>query len=136
MMTLAEVLGCAVCDLEPYASMRGVRVEPRAEGFALAQSDPHKLRQALVRLLQSAIERSCAGGMVQARAALCGDRAVIVVEDESATPLPPGHLGVSIARAIIERLGGRLSVQHTDGFGASLRAEFPGVADLASREAA
>ena len=130
MITIAELLGCVVCDLEPYARARGVHLEPRAEGFALTLGDPHKLRQALARLVQSAIERSCPGGMVQARAALCGDKAVVVVEDESAQPLAAGHLGVSIARAIIERHGGRLRIEHTDGFGASLCAEFPCLADL------
>ena len=125
MITVGELLGGAVCDLEPYASERGVRLEPRAEGFALTLGDSHKLRQALIRLLQSAIERSCPGSLVQARAAVRGGRAVVLVEDESALPLAAGHVGLSIARAIIERHGGTLSIDHVDGFGASVRAEFP-----------
>jgi signal transduction histidine kinase len=125
MMTLGELLGCVACDLEAYAAVRGVRVEPRAEGFALLAAEPHRLREALSRLLQAAIERSCAGATVQARAAVCGGKAVFVVEDESPLPFVGGHLGISIARAIIERHGGRLRIKGTDGFGASMRAELP-----------
>jgi signal transduction histidine kinase len=134
MMTLAELLGLVACEIEPYASTRGVRVEPRAEGFALLAGDPHKLRQALSRLLHAAIERSNTGTIVQARAALEQGRAVFLVEDESGLPLPGGHLGVSIARAIIERQGGSLRMGPDEGSSACARAELPCLGEAAPWE--
>jgi len=122
---LGELVADAVCGLEALAAERGVRIEVRAEsGAARVPGSGHELGRALARLIGAAVERSGPAQAVRVQVGALEDRASVAVYDPCALPLASGHLGVSIARACIERLGGTVSVACSDA-GAAIRAELP-----------
>lgn len=113
------------------------------------QTDPQRLRQILDNLVSNALKYS-EHGTVQVRAALAGvalDEVTIEVQDtgmgipaeaqdsilepyvrldESIDPRIEGTgLGLSIVRTLVERLGGRLSVDSIPDLGSCFRVTFP-----------
>ena len=122
---LGELVADAVCGLEALAAERGVRIEVRAESAAArVPGTGRELGRALARLIGAALERSGAAQAVRVQVGALEDRASVAVYDPCPAPLASGHLGVSIARACIERLGGTVSVACSDA-GAAIRAELP-----------
>jgi len=116
---------------EGLAEDAGVRITPPA-GKASAEADPRKLGQALVNLLQNAIEASPKGGQVRWVLEDLGDRVRVGVRDEGpgiddavrsrathvgATTKPGGSgIGLAVARTIAEQHGGHLEIEdHADG---------------------
>ncbi len=118
--------------------------EPR--GAALARGDPERLRQVLDIVLDNARRYTPVGGHVTVRA---GDGPVIEVEDDGRGMAPedmermfhpfergmgqqhdaPGAagLGLAIARAIMERMGGAITGRSEGpGLGSTFRLELPG----------
>ena len=122
---LGEVVADAVCALGALAAERGVSIEVRAESSAArVPGGGRELGRALARLIGAAIERSGPAQAVRVQVGALEDRASLAVYDPCPAPLPSGHLGVSIARACIEGMGGTVSVACSDA-GAAIRAELP-----------
>ena len=93
---------------------------PQAEG------DAQRLQQALSHLLQNAIERSPRGAAVRVQVAARKTGFVALVEDQGAAKFSGFDLGLSLAKAIVERLGGALRIGTRDeGPGAAFRVELP-----------
>lgn len=135
-LNFAELVAGIVCELDSFAAERGVRVELRSEaGETRVAGEARVLGRALTRLVSSAIERSARGELVRVHVGARGDRASLAAYDQNPAALAPGHLGLSIARACIERLGGTVEVACSDA-GAALRAELPRLEVAAEQEAA
>lgn len=131
------------------AGERRVRLEFEAEPGVAAQTDGDLLGQLLDELLANAVRVSPEGGEVRVRAGTAGDRAFVAVHDAGpgvAAPLAErlfepfvvgevrhhraGHgLGLPIARALAEALGGTLELQPAAGRGAEFRLELPRAAE-------
>jgi PAS domain S-box-containing protein len=122
---LGELVGDAVCGLNPFAVERGVRIEVRAQGAeARVAGDVPRLRRAVARMIATAIERSASGSLVRVHMGTLGDLANVAIYDQCPQDLPRGHLGLSISRAFVEGLGGEVSVACSDA-GAAIRVELP-----------
>jgi two-component system, NtrC family, sensor histidine kinase HydH len=128
-------LGPIVADTLVVLSARAddARVRLFAQGDALAEADPHRLKEALLNLVANAIEATPAGGQVVVEVRAAGDRAEIVVRD-TGRGMPPDTLsrvgtpffttrvdgtglGVVLARSVIAQHGGALRYDSEPGKG-------------------
>ncbi|HSM14450.1 MAG TPA: two-component regulator propeller domain-containing protein [Thermoanaerobaculia bacterium] len=169
---LASMLDSVVSLMEGFALHRSVRVEVTLEpGLPPVRVDVAKLRQVLLNLLSNAVKFSPPGERVRLAArALPADpagdsppRYEVSVEDRgpgiaadevesvfepyrqlaTGDSLTPGSgLGLSIARQLVELLGGTISVDSAAGSGACFRVALPvdperapDLGDLAERPA-
>lgn len=129
-MTIAEVVEEVVASHHALAETRGVTLA--VAGTSQARVDAQALRQILVNLVQNAIEASPVGAAVDVRIdSAPGPR--VVVEDRGGglapeaagklfssgfTTKPGGNgIGLVVARALAERLGGTLALEPRDGGG-------------------
>ena len=134
---LASAAGrCAVnVLLDPGAEALAVKVGPTAVGLALTN------------ILDNAVKFSPAGGEVEVDVSVGGSHALILVSDDGPGVAPdemprlfdrfhrgsaardsdaPGFgLGLAISRAVIERQGGRISVDHRGETGATFSVRLP-----------
>jgi two-component system sensor histidine kinase KdpD len=138
----ADMLQDIVSDQAEAAKRRGVRLEVAA-GDLTFPADPHLLQAILVNLVSNAIRFSPAGGTVVLGASRAGELAQLTVTDQG-PGLPAAEatrvferfyrrenttgglgLGLSIARAFAESMGGtvRLDTRHCGG--ASFVVELP-----------
>jgi signal transduction histidine kinase len=117
------------------------RVRLRSHGNAIAEGDPHRLREALVNLITNAIEATPPGGEVVVSVRASGHEAVVVVRDTGrgmpaevlhrvGTPFYTTReggtgLGVVLARAVIAWHGGALHYESEPGKGTTVRATLP-----------
>lgn len=126
-MDLSELLRELTALHEGIAEEAGVRIEPAPPGPVLVRGDRRKLGQALINLLQNALEASSPGQSVQWYLRT-GDEAVNVgVSDQGmgmkqdirvratqigATTKPGGSgIGLAVVRTIAEQHGGQLEIQ-------------------------
>jgi signal transduction histidine kinase len=139
-LALEEVsLGRLIAELsalhEGRAASRELTIAPPPEGALSVRGDARKLKQALVNLLQNALEASPRGGEVSwiARAAEGGAFVEIGVRDHGpglppeilargprvgATTKPAGSgIGLAVACAIAEQHGGSLALENPEGGG-------------------
>ncbi|HEX4049155.1 MAG TPA: PAS domain-containing sensor histidine kinase [Elusimicrobiota bacterium] len=145
---LAELVEKAVRDARPFASSFGVALELTLEApGALVEADPVRLTQALANLLSNAAKFSPEKGTVSVavgrrpggvlRVAVV-DRGPGVPEDFSGKIFQKfararaqdarrrgTGLGLSIAKAIVERLNGRIGFENGPGAGATFYVELP-----------
>lgn len=140
---LVEVVGAALARLERHLAGHTVRtVLPDALPLALV--DPVLLEHLLVNLLENAAKYTPKGTLVELRASRQPDGLAVEVAD-SGPGLPPGEeeriferfhrgatagssgagLGLAIARAIAQVLGGRLVASARPGGGAVFRLTLP-----------
>ena len=101
------VLAAAAAGSAAFAEERGVQLEA-AGGTAEAVGDPGRLKQALSHLIQNAIERSPRGAAVRVKVEARKDGLAVLVEDRGTAAFSGLDLGLSLAKAIVERLGGTL----------------------------
>ena len=145
---LESVVADAVDIVRPAADAAGIALETRAIASVPMRTDPSRLRQVIAQLLENAVKYSPDGsrvlieygpgepGMAQVTVTDQGpgipaDRREQIFEpyvrhDGLATR---GHagvgLGLSIARGIIERLGGMITVEDAAGGGSTFRLRLP-----------
>lgn len=144
----AEVVGAAVEQVTPIAREKGVTVSSTVSGgLPLLRTDSRRLRQTLVRLIGNAIKFTDVGGTVTIGASAGEDRVRFAVSDNG-RGIPEGNLpgifdefrqlpqpdiakspgagvGLTISRAVIERLGGRLHAESAMGVGSTFWFELP-----------
>jgi len=121
---LAALTAAVVGEHVSLAEERGVRVEgDPADAPAWVSADCGRLRQALAHLVVSAIERSPRDGAVRFQLGVREDRVTLLIEDEGPGALSGNDLGLGVARAIIERLGGTLCIANRPAVGAAFHVE-------------
>ncbi|PZT99442.1 MAG: hypothetical protein DI624_05455 [Brevundimonas sp.] len=125
------------CDgLEPQARRAGVTLDCPAAQWGLAvMADPVAVRRILRRLVENALVHSPRGGAVRMTATRQDDHVVVAVHDPAKPPEEPAtarpfqpldgqdarggtRLGLSTARRLAERMGGRLDAAR-DAWGAT-----------------
>jgi CheY-like chemotaxis protein/anti-sigma regulatory factor (Ser/Thr protein kinase) len=127
---------------------RAIFVEVDAESPLLAQTDAAALREVLVNLVFNAIDAMPNGGTITLHATIVGDRLEMAVADTGVgipeadlervfapfyTTKPQGNgLGLTTCRALVEALGGGLTVESAPGAGTIFSVRLP----LAEPEAA
>jgi signal transduction histidine kinase len=105
------------------------------------QIDAREMRKALLNLLLNAVEAMPDGGTLGIRTRRAGDLVTLVIEDSGCgmddetrarmfdlffTTKPNGTgLGMAITRSVVDRHGGRLSIDSTPGRGTRVRIELP-----------
>jgi PAS domain S-box-containing protein len=121
---LAALLASVVGEHFALAEERGVRVDGEpAVAPVWVSADADRLRQALVHLVVSAIERSPRDGALRLQLGVREDRVTLLIEDEGRDSLATTDLGLGVARAIIEHLGGTLCVANRPLVGAAFHVE-------------
>ena len=132
----------AATTLGPWASGLGVRIESSVPGDSLPVAAPAwQLRSIFWNLLRNAIEASSPGATVRGQAARAGDRVVVRVEDAGrgmdaealrratlrgfSTKGAGRGVGLSLVRALVERLGGRIRFDSSPGLGTQVRVDLP-----------
>jgi two-component system sensor histidine kinase RegB len=141
LVELAAVLRAAVSELSSGPPIR-VDLHPAAVGCRL-EAPPKALAITLQNLLRNAQDASAPGQEVLLSAQLDGERLRLEVSDRGAgmapeilrrigepffTTKPPGQgmgLGVFVSRAMIERLGGKLSVNSAPDSGTRVIIDLP-----------
>jgi len=107
------------------------------------RSDPHRLRQVLLNLLNNAIQATPAGGVITLSAAIESDEILFCIQDTGPgiaqedldkifepffTTKPTGEgtgLGLFVSRRLVEKLGGKIEVESRLGQGALFRVRLP-----------
>jgi signal transduction histidine kinase len=109
-----------------------------------ARTDSDKLRQVLLNLVDNAVRFSPGGGRVTVGASRRGETIVLTVADQG-VGIPDGEqvrifskfyrvgdaqtggtgVGLFIAQGLVSALGGRITVQSTEGRGSSFVVELP-----------
>jgi len=129
---VGDLVEAAVAAVASEAESRGVAVEVVASPALLVHAAPVAAKVALANVLHNAVKFSPAGGLVTTVVTAQGDEAVVTVSDSgpgvAVEEVPRiferfyrGHasrksetagvgLGLAIARALVERQGGRISV--------------------------
>jgi PAS domain S-box-containing protein len=122
---LGNVVDAAVSAVGDEARAKGVGVESAVEpnGFEVS-GDRRRLRQAALRLLQTAVRSTPAGGRVCARLSRAGAHAVLVISMVGASVAPTAGLRLNIARQVAEHHGGTLTTA-SEGPGPTLTLSLP-----------
>jgi len=135
--TLAEVVGAALAACDGQAAEKGLRVESRI-GEAAARACSPRLTRVLQNLLQNAIrhtpadgavwvEARCEAGVLEVTVADTGEGIPAEALDQVFEPFWRGDesrsgdgagLGLTLAKRIVESLGGRIEVQSGPAGGA------------------
>jgi two-component system, OmpR family, sensor kinase len=141
-----EALVADACA-DARAADPGRTITARATAPLVIAGDQPRLRQVLGNLLRNAIVHTPPGTLVELRLGRDGDDAVLEVVDHG-PGIPPAHvphiferfyrvdaqrsadqggsgLGLSIASAVVQAHGGRLTVDRTPGGGATFRITLP-----------
>jgi PAS domain S-box-containing protein len=141
-----ELANC-VALLRPLAQERGVRVE-LASGSCVVRAEPTRLRQVLINLLSNAIKYNRPGGSVRLTWTSDGNaRQRLTVKDtgpgipsaalptlfepfvravDAAGVIEGTGMGLAVAKALIEQMGGAIGVDSEWGAGSTFWIELPG----------
>ncbi len=146
-ITVNEIVAAGVSAVTPEAERRGVLVlvEPAQE--ILVNAAPVAAKVALANILDNAVKFSPPGGDVKVAVTAGREEAAIAVSDAGpgvsaedvpqlfqrfyrgkasrATDVPGVGLGLAISRALIERQGGRISVEASGEKGATFTVHLP-----------
>ncbi|MGD8237490.1 MAG: ATP-binding protein [Armatimonadota bacterium] len=146
---LATIATAASAAAEERAREDGVDVLvcPQAN-MPTVESDPRRVRQVIEELLNNAIQHTPSGGQVRVAVSANGDDSAVVTVSDEGVGIPREHLdrifdkfhrlngvaeqdgngvglGLSIAKAIVERLGGAIAVESSLGHGATFTVSLP-----------
>jgi two-component system sensor histidine kinase VicK len=144
----SEALDVAIAveeAIRALAAPEGVRVEVDVEGELAAQGDRVLLRQVLIGLLQNAFKNTPPPGEVAVNARRADSEVLIEVSD-SGSGIAPGEvdriferfyrgsgsleqegfgLGLSIAKRMVDVMGGRIGVESEEGAGSTFWVRLP-----------
>jgi len=145
----ADLIAEAVAVVRPSAEARGVKLVTERRDGARMRGERVLLREALVNLLQNAVEFSSAGGAVTVREERDGKRVCLVVEDEGpgvpeyalgqvferfyslprpGTAVKSTGLGLTLVREIAHLHGGEAKLENRVGGGARAVMSVPAAA--------
>ncbi len=145
-LLVGELVSGTARMVGPLAEQQGIRLQVQA-GEAQVSGDPKRLRQVLIILLDNALQHTAAGGQVRLESRRAGKRVEISVSD-TGVGIAPQHLeriferfyqvqppagsvrrsnglGLSIARALVEKHGGTLMVKSKEGEGSTFTISLP-----------
>jgi two-component system, OmpR family, phosphate regulon sensor histidine kinase PhoR len=145
----AEVVGVKLAVEEATEAItppEGVRLDIEADDEIAAKADPVLLRQVLIGLLTNAFKHTPAPGTVTLRARRRGDSEVVIEVEDTGLGIPPEEvgrvferfyrgsaqlesegfgLGLSIAKRMVEVMGGEIGVTSTPGSGSTFWVRLP-----------
>lgn len=146
-IAISEIVDAAVSAVTPEAARRDIRVCAERPLEVLVNAAPIAAKVALANILDNAVKFSSPGGEVRVTVMAGGDKADIVVSDSGpgvspediprlfqrfyrgkasrATDVPGVGLGLAISRALVERQGGRISVEASGEKGATFTVHLP-----------
>jgi two-component system OmpR family sensor kinase len=146
-IAISEIVDAAVSTVTPEAARRHVRICAERPLEVLVNAAPIASKVALANILDNAVKFSAAGGEVKVTVVAGGDQADIVVSDSGpgvspedvprlfqrfyrgkasrATDVPGVGLGLAISQALVERQGGRISVEASGEKGATFTVHLP-----------
>jgi two-component system phosphate regulon sensor histidine kinase PhoR len=144
---LAAVVFEAVEGARPLADARGATLQLSVEPMPRLWGDGARLAQLLDNLVSNAVKFSGQAGRVEVRTERVNGHAVISVGDNgigiapsdverlferffrsssaTAQAIPGTGLGLTIAQAIVEGHGGRITVDSEEGVGTTFRVQLP-----------
>ncbi|HEX3131738.1 MAG TPA: ATP-binding protein [Thermoanaerobaculia bacterium] len=146
-LPLGSVVARAVTACDPLARQRGVAIRTAVpEGLPLLRLDRDRLSQALINLVENAIQHSPEDGAVSIQAVLLADQGVEFTVRDSGPGIAPDDLphlfepffsrrvggtglGLSIVQRIVEEHGGHVSAANHPEGGACLSVRLPLPAD-------
>jgi signal transduction histidine kinase len=114
---LEEIVEECVETSLPTAGAKGIGLTARTERVPKLQGDRARLAQVLDNLVSNALKFTPSGGRVEVRLQAIDGAAVVEIEDTG--------LGLAIAKAIVERHGGRIELDSTLNVGTTVRVELP-----------
>ncbi|MFC7492599.1 MULTISPECIES: sensor histidine kinase [unclassified Nocardioides] len=144
---LAAIVAEAVEAARPAADRAGVKLTLSAPDRLLLAADPQRIAQVVDNLVSNAVKYTEAGGVVEVRLSMDGERVELEVVDDGIgisaqdrerlfTPffrtadaasraVAGAGLGLSITKAIVESHGGRIEVDSEPGRGSVFRVRLP-----------
>jgi two-component system OmpR family sensor kinase len=152
-VAVSEIVAAAVSAVTPEAERRGILVVAEAPFDVLVRAAPLAAKVALANILDNAVKFSPAGGQVRIAVAAVDGEAIIAVSDAGPGVAPdeaerlfqPFYrgrasrstgaagvgLGLAISRVLIQRHGGRISLDAPDQRGAKFSVHLPRAERLA-----
>jgi len=143
---LGELIEKTTASFEPLAAEHGLELSATAENVAV-RGDREQLQQVIVILLDNAVRYTSDGGRIHVQARRDGSNAIVTVHDtgigigeqelervferfyraDEARNRQAGGvgLGLAIARELVMRHGGRISVESTEGAGSTFTIQLP-----------
>lgn len=148
-MPLRDAIEHVVRLFRPVAQQRGIRLEAKLDaGDTVVEADPQRIEQVLVNLVKNALEATSAGGSVEVRTQVQGERLAVEVADtgvgiapeQQALLFEPFHstrshglgLGLYLSKRLVEAHRGMLTMTSARGKGTTFRIELPLAATPAS----
>lgn len=129
-LDFGELVARVVDECAGGARQLTLRLEAGTDqGAVHVSGDPERLQQAVAHLVSGAIDRSPPGSVVRVHVGVRAGVAVLLVEDEGPDVFTGADLGLSLAKAIVERMGGTLQCAKRQGRGASFRLELSRIVD-------
>jgi signal transduction histidine kinase len=144
---LSEVVTSTVASLQPLASEHGLELTDAVPQTLMVSGDRDQLRQVIVILVDNAVRYTQAGGRIHVQARPDGSSALLTVHDtgigipasalervferfyrgDDARNRQSGGvgLGLAIARELVTRHGGKISVTSTEGAGSTFTIRLP-----------
>jgi len=146
---LVEIAHSAGTAAGRRGNERGVEVVvcPQVETLTI-ESDPRRILQVIQELVSNAVRHTPSGGQVRVEVSANGDEGGVIAVSDNGTGIPREHLGrvfdkfhkvngtdvqdgngvglgLSIAKAIVERLAGTVAVESSLGQGTTFTVSFP-----------
>jgi heavy metal sensor kinase len=133
--------------VRPLVAARGLTLRVERNGPVVLQTDPDKLREILTNLLHNAIEYNRPAGSIELALARQNGHVLLEVRDTGIGIAPAAReqiferfyradpsrqadglhagLGLAIVKGYVDLMGGKISVQSTEGQGTTFRVELP-----------
>jgi signal transduction histidine kinase len=141
-VSLSELLTGLIALHEGSAAKRGITLVAEAKEDVTAECDGQKLKQALVNLIQNAIESSPTGAQVRVTAQRKGENEVILQVLDAGPGIDPQQrdllfrpgfttkekgtgIGLVVARSVVQQHGGTLVLENRTGGGCAATITLP-----------
>jgi signal transduction histidine kinase len=144
---LGELIEKAAASFQPLAAEQGLELSAVAADDVVVMGDREQLQQVIVIMLDNAVRYTASGGRVHVQARRDGSNAIVTVHDtgigigeqelervferfyraDEARNRQSGGagLGLAIARELVTRHGGKISVDSTEGAGSTFTIQLP-----------